>query len=38
MKDKYDIDSPGMADCLAMGEEIPEPEIKKVTLQFDSIY
>ncbi len=24
MKAKHDIDSPGMADCLAMGEELPE--------------
>jgi len=24
MKDKHDIDSPGMADCLAMGEELPD--------------
>jgi phage terminase large subunit len=36
MKDKYDIDSPGMADCLAMGEEIPHIR-KKVKLRFDSI-
>ena len=37
MKDKYDIDSPGMADCLAMGEEIPHV-IKKVELNFTSVY
>lgn len=38
MKDRYDIDSPGMADCLAMGEEIPEIRSKKKTpLRFDSI-
>jgi phage terminase large subunit len=24
MKKKYDLDSPGMADCLAMGEEVPD--------------
>ena len=31
MKDKHDIDSPGMADCLAMGEEIPEVrKVKKI--------
>jgi len=28
MKDKHQIESPGMADCLAMGEELPQP-IKK---------
>ncbi len=28
MKDKHDIDSPGMADCLAMAEEIPEIKSK----------
>jgi phage terminase large subunit len=37
MKDKYDIDSPGMADCLAMGEEIPEFRKKKTKLKFDSV-
>ena len=36
MKDKHDIDSPNMADCLAMGEEIPHI-VKKVRLNFDSI-
>ena len=37
MKDKYDIDSPGMADCLAMGEELPELANKKTKLKFKSI-
>ena len=37
MKDKYDIDSPGMADCLAMGEEVPEFRKKKTKLKFDSV-
>ncbi|MCP3909305.1 MAG: PBSX family phage terminase large subunit, partial [Oceanicoccus sp.] len=37
MKDKHDIDSPGMADCLAMGEEIPELRQPDVNLVFDSI-
>ena len=36
MKDKHDIDSPGMADCLAMGEEIPHVT-KKLKLTFDSV-
>lgn len=38
MKDKYDIDSPGMADCLAMGEELPQVKKKKVTTQFESVF
>lgn len=37
MKNKHDIDSPGMADCLAMAMEAPELRKKKVKLQFDSI-
>jgi phage terminase large subunit len=37
MKQKYDIDSPGMADCLAMGEEIPYKKRAAVNLSFDSI-
>jgi phage terminase large subunit len=37
MKDKYDIDSPGMADCLAMGEESPHT-IKKVKLKFTTAF
>jgi len=38
MKDKYDIDSPGMADCLAMGEEIPEPAQETQAIEFDSLW
>jgi len=38
MKDKYDIDSPGMADCLAMGEELPEIESQEVTDNFESFF
>jgi phage terminase large subunit len=38
MKDKYGIESPGMADCLAMGEEIPELAEEAETLQFDSLW
>lgn len=38
MKDKYDIDSPGMADCLAMGEEIPEDATQDLELEFESIF
>lgn len=38
MKDRYDIDSPGMADCLAMGEEIPEMRNKKkLNLTFETV-
>ena len=37
MKDKHDIESPGMADCLAMGEELPEIRNQKVKLQFDTV-
>jgi phage terminase large subunit len=37
MKDKYDIDSPGMADCLAMGEEQPEFRKKKTKLTFETV-
>lgn len=37
MKDKYDIDSPGMADCLAMGEEIPQIN-SVIELEFDSLW
>jgi len=36
MKRKYDIDSPGMADCLAMGEEMPSVR-KPVTMSFETI-
>ena len=38
MKNKYDIESPGMADCLAMGEEMPGLKKKKVTRQFKSVF
>lgn len=38
MKDRYDIDSPGMADCLAMGEEVPEPMRPTKELEFDSLW
>jgi len=38
MKNKYGIESPGMSDCLAMGEEIPEPLINDKPLEFDSLW
>lgn len=38
MKDKHDIDSPGMADCLAMCEEIPEPEMEEITENFETFF
>ena len=38
MKDKYGIESPGMADCLAMGEEQPNLEEEQVTEHFVSIF
>ena len=38
MKDKHDIDSPNMADCLAMGEELPKVEEEITSLEFDSIF
>ncbi len=38
MKDKHDIDSPGMADCLAMGEEIPHVTKENVTREFVSLW
>lgn len=34
MKSKLGIDSPGMADCLAMGEELPEPMIVAEEIKF----
>jgi phage terminase large subunit len=37
MKSKHGIESPNMADCLAMGEELPEIIQKKVKLRFDTI-
>ena len=36
MKTKYGIDSPNMADSLAMSEEIPSLEIIEDELEFDS--
>ena len=39
MKTKHDIESPGMADCLAMGEEIPEPaKPATVTREFATLW
>jgi len=39
MKKKYDIDSPNMADCLAMGEELPTLETgQHLTTEFTSIF
>ncbi len=35
MKAKYDLESPGMADCLAMGEELPEPIQEEEELEFE---
>jgi len=37
MKDKHDIDSPNMADCLAMGEELPSIK-NNIELEFDSLW
>ena len=37
MKTKHGIDSPGMADCLAMGEEMPQFTIKRPQLRFNTI-
>ena len=37
MKSKYGIESPGMADCLAMAMEIPETRVKRVNLTFETI-
>lgn len=34
MKRLHDLDSPGMADCLAMGEEISAPRVKARKLNF----
>jgi len=36
MKSKLGIDSPGMADCLAMGEELPSPTSEYKEIIFDS--
>ena len=38
MKDKHDINSPNMADCLAMGEELPDVSKKPAPLQFASLW
>lgn len=38
MKDKYDIASPGMADCLAMAQEIPDLSKEIEPLEFDSLW
>lgn len=38
MKNKYDIDSPGMADCLAMGEELPDLTDTSIELEFESLW
>lgn len=37
MKKELGIESPGMADCLAMGEELPNTTETKRVLRFDSI-
>jgi phage terminase large subunit len=38
MKDRYDIDSPGMADCLAMGEEMPALINDTTEIEFESLW
>lgn len=38
MKNKHDIESPGMADCLAMGEETPAIINTETELEFDSLW
>jgi len=38
MKNKLKIKSPGMADCLAMGEEIPDLVQEAAPLEFDSFW
>lgn len=37
MKSKYGIESPGMADCLAMCMEIPEITVKRKPMTFETI-
>lgn len=34
LKTTYDMDSPGMYDCLTMGEELPQMKIERVKLNF----
>jgi hypothetical protein len=34
LKVTYDLDSPGMYDCLTMGEELPEPIQKMAPIKF----
>jgi phage terminase large subunit len=38
MKNKHDIKSPGMADCLAMGEEMPDVMKPMTELNFSSLW
>lgn len=38
MKDRYDIESPGMADCLAMGEEMPAMTTESTPFEFESLW
>ena len=38
MKRRYDIESPGMADCLAMGEEMPAMRVDEKELEFESLW
>jgi phage terminase large subunit len=38
MKNKYQIESPGMADCLAMGEEIPDFRAPPKKIKFKKVY
>lgn len=38
MKQRYNIESPNMADCLAMAMETPKPAIKDESFEFDSLW
>ena len=38
MKNKLKIKSPGMADCLAMGEEIPDLSRESAPIEFESLW
>ena len=38
MKNKLKIDSPGMADCLAMGEEVPDLIKDTAPIEFESLW